>query len=148
MNAASLALFDRRVQPESDLHMTKSWTYLCVALLVILPAGSVRAADAAPVRFSRDVLPILAENCFLCHGPDEKARKAKLRLDTPEGAARVVTKGQSGESELIRRIHAAADDGGMPPVKANRRLSLQQKETLRRWIDEGAVWGKHWAFET
>src|SRR5262249_14962695 len=107
-----------------------------------------RAADATKIQFSRDVLPILAANCFQCHGPDEKSRKAKLRLDTRTGALAVVAPGKSGESELVRRISAPTDDGGMPPKQANRKLSAQQKDLLKRWVDEGAAWSKHWAYES
>jgi hypothetical protein len=122
-----------------------------LAVLVKGPSSAVQA-DApkvpSPVRFDRDVLPILSENCFLCHGPDEKARKAKLRLDTQTGASAVLVPGKAGQSELIRRINSEPDDGLMPPPKSNRRLTSAQKEVLRRWIDEGAAWGKHWAYET
>jgi hypothetical protein len=111
--------------------------------------GNCRGAEAEPaVRFSRDVLPILSANCFQCHGPDEKARKAKLRLDTAEGVGAVLKPGKSDQSELIRRVTAEADDERMPPPRANRRLTAAQKDVLRRWIDGGAVWGKHWAFES
>jgi hypothetical protein len=105
-------------------------------------------APPSPVRFGRDVLPILSENCFQCHGPDERARKARLRLDTPDGAARVLRPGKGPEPELVRRISAADDDGRMPPRRSNRRLSAAQKELLRRWVEQGAPWGKHWAYET
>jgi hypothetical protein len=119
-----------------------------VALIgVVLAATSVRADAPPPVGFSRDVLPILAENCFRCHGPDERARKAKLRLDTREGAARVLVPGKSAASELVRRIFAAEDDGRMPPPRSGRRLTDEQKQLMRRWVDEGAAWGKHWAYE-
>src|SRR5215475_9566569 len=78
---------------------------------VLLLGGPCRGADAAPtVRFSRDVLPILSESCFQCHGPDEKARKAKLRLDTAEGAGAVIKPRKGDESELILRVSAEADD--------------------------------------
>ncbi len=117
---------------------------LALALSTVAPG-----ADPAPAtRFSRDVLPILSENCFQCHGPDEKARKAKLRLDTREGILHVVKPRKAAESELVRRINETADDERMPPPKSTRQLTAAQKETLRRWIDEGAVWGKHWAYET
>jgi hypothetical protein len=125
-----------------------------ILALVVLFAGGVadlaasKDAPTAPVRFGRDILPILSENCFRCHGPDEKARKAKLRLDTHEGALAAVVPGKSTASELIRRINADSDDERMPPPKSNRRLTAEQKEFLRRWIDQGAVWGKHWAYET
>jgi hypothetical protein len=117
-------------------------------LLVLLLSGPARGADAPPpVRFGRDVLPILSENCFQCHGPDEKARKAKLRLDTRDGALKVMTPRNSDESKLILRVTADPEQGVMPPPKTGRKLTAAQKETLRRWIDEGAEWGKHWAYE-
>src|SRR5882724_4752026 len=118
-----------------------------VLILLAAMAAPARAADGPSVRFSRDILPILAANCFQCHGPDEKARKAKLRLDTQAGVLAVVVPGKRAESELVRRIHAPTDDGGMPPKQANRQLTAPQKETLKRWIDEGAAWSKHWAYE-
>jgi hypothetical protein len=105
------------------------------------------APKPAEIHFGRDILSILSENCLRCHGPDEKARKAKLRLDTHEGALRVIVPGKSADSELIRRINAA-DDEVMPPPQTRRKLSASQKELLRRWIDQGASWGKHWAYET
>ncbi|HEY2783797.1 MAG TPA: DUF1553 domain-containing protein [Fimbriiglobus sp.] len=111
----------------------------CVALL----AGSARAAD---VDFARDVMPILSDKCFRCHGPDEKARKKKLRLDTKEGAARVVTPGKSAESELYRRVSSTDADERMPPVNANRPLTAAQIGILKAWIDGGAKWERHWAF--
>ncbi len=116
------------------------------SFLALLVAGTVRGADLPPVRFSRDILPILSENCFQCHGPDEKARKAKLRLDTEHGALKVVTPKDSDVSKLVLRVTADAEHV-MPPAKSGKTLSDKQKELLRRWIDEGAVWGKHWAYE-
>jgi hypothetical protein len=118
-----------------------------LSFLALLPAGPARGADAPPVRFSRDVLPILSENCFQCHGPDEKARKAKLRLDTQRGALSVVLPRESDGSKLMLRV-TADPEHVMPPPKTGKKLSDKQIELLRRWIDEGAVWGKHWAYET
>jgi mono/diheme cytochrome c family protein len=106
----------------------------------------------AEVDFSRDVLPILSDKCFHCHGPDARARKAKLRLDTKEGAFRlrkgkaVIVPGDSAASELVRRITADAEER-MPPPDANRTLTPRQIDLLKRWVDEGAKWGRHWAFE-
>ncbi len=120
-----------------------------VPSLVLLLLGSARGADApSAIRFSRDVLPILSENCFTCHGPDEKARKAKLRLDTQEGARAVVTAGKGEIRELVRRINADPEDGLMPPPRTGHKLTVSQREVLRRWVDEGAAWGKHWSYET
>jgi hypothetical protein len=118
-----------------------------IGLLLAL-AGSPAAAG---VDFGRDVLPILSDHCFRCHGPDGRARKAGLRLDTEQGALRktdpVIVPGKSSQSELGRRIRSADPNEVMPPPKANRKLTGQQIELLQRWIDEGARWGKHWAFE-
>jgi hypothetical protein len=120
---------------------------LSLIVLVVAAAGGPAAPPAPPVRFDRDVLPVLSQNCFPCHGPDERARKAKLRLDTHDGAARVLVPGNSAASKLVRRINADEHDR-MPPVRSNRRLTAAQKDLLRRWIDQGAPWGKHWAYET
>jgi len=107
---------------------------------------------AATIDFNRDIQPILSEKCYHCHGPDAKARKAELRLDTKEGAFRtqdgvtVVKPGDSKGSDLIARIFSTDEDEVMPPRKAHRDLTTAQKESLRRWVDEGAKWGEHWAF--
>ena len=116
----------------------------------MIAAPALLRAAPAPVDFSRDILPILSDNCFHCHGPDEKARKAKLRLDTREGALRlkdpVVIPGKSAQSELVKRITTTDDDDQMPPPDSKRKLTPAQIALLKRWVDEGVVWGKHWAF--
>ncbi len=116
------------------------------ALLFALP---LRAAEA-PVDFARDVQPILSENCYACHGPDAKARKAELRLDTADGALRkkdpVIAPGKSADSEIIKRIASTEDEDAMPPEHFNKKVSPKQLATLKAWIDGGAAWGKHWAF--
>ncbi len=103
--------------------------------------------------FSREILPILSDHCFACHGPDEKARKGGLRLDTREGALApgdggkpAVIPHSSGSSELLLRISTADADDRMPPEKANKPLSAEQIALLTRWIDGGAPWGLHWAY--
>jgi mono/diheme cytochrome c family protein len=121
-------------------------------VLIALLAGQAPARDPRPsVDFGRDVLPILSDNCFRCHGPDARARKAGLRLDTPEGALRkadpVLVPGKSAVSELVRRITSTDAEEVMPPPKSNRKLSPRQIALLRQWIDEGARWGRHWALE-
>src|SRR6266404_1623104 len=126
--------------------MKRTRTILVCALVMGVIAAQLRA-NAPAVHFSRDILPILSQNCFQCHGPDEKARKAKLRLDQRDGARKVVVPGKSAESELIRRITADDPEERMPPPKTNRKLTDAQKDLLRRWIDQGAVWQKHWAYD-
>ncbi len=124
-----------------------------IAGIVALSLFAVNTAAGRPsVDFGRDVVPILSDKCYHCHGPDEKARKAKLRLDTKEGAFRLkdgaaaIVPGKTGESELIRRITSADPDEVMPPPKSNRTLTAEQIQTLKAWVDQGAKWGEHWAF--
>lgn len=121
-----------------------------LGLALVLFGGWPALAADPPVDFSRDVLPILSDNCFFCHGPDQKARKAQLHFDTKEGAFRVrdgeavIIPGKSGESELVRRISSHDEDEVMPPAKSNRKLTAKQVDTLKRWIDQGAKWGQPW----
>jgi hypothetical protein len=118
----------------------------CVAgwVGVLLFAQAATATDK--LQFSRDIQPILADNCYVCHGPDAKNRKAKLRLDDEASAkASVIVPGKSGESELFRRLTAADAGERMPPPHANRKLTAAQIQLIKRWIDEGAEWGVHWS---
>ncbi|MBI3877019.1 MAG: PSD1 domain-containing protein [Verrucomicrobia bacterium] len=125
---------------------------VCRTLGVAVLGGGILAARAADRRvdFNRDVLPVLSDNCFACHGPDEKTRKARLRLDTRDGALRtkdpVIVPGKAGQSELIKRLTTKDPDGVMPPPDSKRKPTAQQIETLRRWIDQGAKWATHWAY--
>jgi hypothetical protein len=118
----------------------------------LLTLAGVQAEAAGPIDFNRDIQPILSENCYHCHGPDAKAREAKLRLDTKDGAFRTldgvtsIKPGDSAHSEAIVRVLSTDKDDMMPPPKSNRKLTDEQKELLKRWVDEGAVWGEHWAF--
>ena len=90
--------------------------------------------------FGRDIRPILAENCYHCHGPDEQAREAKLRLDTFEGATTggasgpAIVPGKPAESELIARIFSSDGDDHMPPPSSERVLTPDQKALLSEWI--------------
>lgn len=112
---------------------------------------SIANAEEA-IRFNRDIRPILSENCYFCHGPDSARRKAGLRLDTEEGllGARefgpVVLKGQPEKSELLKRVLSAEAAELMPPAKSNKKLTPAQKETLRKWIQQGAPFENHWSF--
>ncbi|MFM7103525.1 MAG: DUF1549 domain-containing protein, partial [Verrucomicrobiota bacterium] len=122
-------------------------------LLAAAGMSPVRAAEAE-IRFSREVLPILSDACFHCHGPAETGRKAGLRLDLPEGIRRVrdgravVVPGKPEASELVRRLYATDPDEVMPPPDSHRSLTAAQRDVLKRWVAAGAPWGKHWAFET
>ena len=107
------------------------------------------AQDA--VEFSRDVRPILSDTCFKCHGPDEAERAAGLRLDLESGVfedADVIERGDAEGSDLYQRLISGDPDLQMPPPDSGRKLTDKQKETIKRWIDSGANWQKHWSFVT
>jgi hypothetical protein len=124
---------------------------LVVASGLVAASGSTRGESPRRVDFRRDVLPILADHCFTCHGPDARARKADLRLDQEASALRrdqpVIERGSSATSELFYRVTTADNEERMPPPRTGRRLTGEQIDCLKRWIDEGAVWSGHWAFE-
>src|SRR5262245_56480606 len=116
-------------------------SFVLVAFLWVTPG---EGPGAATVDFSRDVLPILSENCFKCHGPDDGARRAKLRLDTAEGARAggksgdpAVTPGKLDESELWARITDDDAKRRMPPAASGKSLKPEQIATLKRWIEQG-----------
>ena len=110
------------------------------------------AAEKNGITFNRDVRPILSNNCFACHGFDEKERKADLRLDTPEGALadlggyRAIVPGDLANSEAWQRITSEDDDEVMPPPDSHGNLTQDQKQTVKKWIEQGAVYEKHWSF--
>src|SRR5579884_3103212 len=110
-------------------------------------SSSVRAAEKK-IEYNRDVRPILAENCFACHGPDSAARKADLRLDRRDDAvkAEAIAPGDPDKSALIERIFSDKRGQVMPPPKTKKKLTDAQKETLKRWIAAGAEYEPHWSF--
>jgi Protein of unknown function (DUF1553)/Protein of unknown function (DUF1549)/Planctomycete cytochrome C len=125
-----------------------------VALFIALAGATVAAAKGPqPPDFTRDVRPILSEHCFKCHGPDDVARQAKLRLDLREaalaktGSGNVpIVPGKPDASEVVRRILSHDADEMMPPPAANKPLSDEKKRILRDWIAAGAPYQAHWAF--
>ena len=136
------------------------FSLLGVLLVPGLVQRPVRAADPAPMprdvsakpkgtlEYNRDVRPILAENCFACHGPDSAARKANLRLDRRDDAMelKAIVPGKPGESGLVERIFAEDVAERMPPAKTHKKLTAAQKEVLRKWVAEGAEYQSHWSF--
>ncbi|MDB4532951.1 DUF1549 domain-containing protein, partial [bacterium] len=105
-------------------------------------------ADASNVLYNRDVRSILAEHCFACHGPDDEHREGDLRLDIRDDVmhAGVIKPGDSAESELVKRLVSIDSDEVMPPPESGT-LSQDEKDILVKWIDGGAEYQKHWAFE-
>lgn len=113
----------------------------------------VSSALAQPIDFSKQIRPILSENCFFCHGPDDKKREADLRLDDEPAAKRdndgtiAVVPGDPEKSALIQRIISTDPDEIMPPPKQHKTISPAQVALLKEWIKQGAKWGKHWSYE-
>jgi hypothetical protein len=124
---------------------------ICCCVFTAGPAAADGDANAA-VRFDRDILPILAEHCFACHGPDAANRQADLRLDTTEGSTadrdgvRAIVPGNPQASELLVRVHSTDPTVVMPPPDTNKRLTPQEKLLLERWIAAGATREAHWAY--
>ncbi|HKB35724.1 MAG TPA: PSD1 and planctomycete cytochrome C domain-containing protein, partial [Gemmataceae bacterium] len=120
-----------------------------IGTLLLCPGSAVTAADAAPtIDFNRDIRPILSDNCFACHGPDQAKRKARLRLDTRDDAVArgLIIPGNHAKSPLFERLIATDDEGHMPPRKTGKRLSSSQVKLLGQWIDQGAPYSRHWAY--
>src|SRR6516162_9989317 len=129
-----------------------TWRFGLVATICAVTAQVAAAKLSGPLEYNRDIRPILSENCFACHGTDSAARKAKLRLDRSEDAlapretnAPVIVPGHPEKSEVVRRIFDDGDDV-MPPAKTHKELTPAQKESLKRWIAEGAKYQQHWSF--
>ncbi|HEX4131728.1 MAG TPA: DUF1553 domain-containing protein [Pirellulales bacterium] len=126
----------------------------CLAVLVVIGAclPTNVAWAARPLDFNRDIGPILSENCFACHGFDEKARQAELRLDLAESATAdragtaAIVPGSAEKSEAWRRITSSDPDEQMPPPSSNLKLTDEEKAKLRQWIDEGGKYAAHWSF--
>jgi hypothetical protein len=123
--------------------------FLAGALLALglSPALAV-IHSAEPPSYTRDIRPILSDNCFACHGPDASHRKAKLRLDVREEAMakRAIVPGNPTESTLVQRILTTDPDDQMPPPESHKTLSPSQKDLLQRWIAAGAEYQAHWAY--
>ncbi|MGI9240957.1 MAG: DUF1549 domain-containing protein, partial [Verrucomicrobiales bacterium] len=124
--------------------------FIRATILATFIASTAPLIALPPVEFNRDIRPILSDRCYYCHGPDEETQEADLRLDTREGALAdgAIVPGKPDESELFYRITTDDEDDTMPPPKAKKpKLSAEEVELFRRWIEEGAEYQGHWAFE-
>ena len=117
------------------------------------PQAARTDATQARVEYNRDIRPIVSNNCFKCHGLDDKARRAGLRLDVREQALRptelggtAIVPGKSAESELVKRIFSSDANFVMPPPSSNKKLTADEKELLKNWIEQGAEYQPHWSF--
>ena len=122
-----------------------------LSIFLIITNSSLLSSEE--IEFNKDIRPLLTDRCFSCHGPDERARKAKLRLDTFEGATKdlggyaAIIPGDPENSELVvRAIHESSDEI-MPPTKSKiPKLTSKEVNTIKDWIKSGAKYQKHWAF--
>jgi hypothetical protein len=123
------------------------------AASVAFCAAAVAEEGKTPLSFNQDIRPILSDKCFFCHGFDVKHREAKRRLDTPEGAYAVlegvqaIVPGDLEGSDVWTRINSKDKEEMMPPLKSHKTLTDKERATIKQWIEEGAVYQKHWAFE-
>ena len=132
----------------------QEWISPLLGLLFMLLSSALPAASLPEkVSFNHHIKPLLSDRCYACHGPDEKSRKGKLRLDTQETAFKalkdglfILKPGDPSKSEVYRRITSTDADEMMPPPKSNLSLSKDEIELIRAWIEQGTEWQKHWAF--
>ena len=122
---------------------------LALAVFAAFSASAAERPLPARIEFNRDVRPILSDNCFYCHGPDKNHREADLRLDLRDEAlkAKAIVPGKAAESELIARIVTDDEDDLMPPPDSHKKLTPRQREILKKWVEQGAAYQQHWAYE-
>ena len=127
--------------------------FLVVCITLLLGVDSKELSSAEPLSYNQVIRPILSENCFACHGPDEAAREGGVRLDREDSATQkadsgefIIVPGRPEKSELMRRVESQESDERMPPGDSGHQLLPQQVEQLRQWITEGAAYEKHWSF--
>jgi hypothetical protein len=127
--------------------------WIAISIGGMLAGGAARGEEPRAIDFSRDVRPILSNHCYQCHGPDDQARQADLRLDKADGATselpsglRAIVPGRPDDSELIARITTTDESLRMPPAELGRRPTEQEVDVLRRWIEQGAGYSQHWAY--
>ena len=134
-------------------------TVVLICLCIIMFGQPHASADhhetsQTTVDYNQDIRPILSDNCYACHGPDEKSRQANLRLDTKTGVFSepsgypIIVPNEPEESELYLRITSEENGYRMPPADFNKTLTPEQIKVIKQWINEGAKWEEHWAFTT
>ncbi|EPR66684.1 hypothetical protein ADICYQ_4271 [Cyclobacterium qasimii M12-11B] len=143
--------------------MLKHLTQILLIPIVIFTSCSEKESEADvltsgnQISYNFHIRPILSDNCFACHGPDENKRESGLRLDTEESAyaalkenpeAHAIVPGKPGKSEVVLRIEATDAAELMPPPESNLKLSGSEIETIKKWIKQGAKYQPHWAFVT
>lgn len=157
MNSSPLSLLSSSTSRNSIVWKQKSlclrklsvaWLWLGCATACSVVLGQSSTDSESTVDFATQVRPILSDRCFTCHGPDAATRATELRLDQEDSVHRLaVVPGDASQSELMRRIESDDPDLVMPPADANAKLTAHERELLRRWINSGAKFSKHWSLE-
>ena len=121
---------------------------VAVGISAVLSGFSPDIKGEETIEYNRDIRPILAENCFACHGPDSAARKADLRLDKRDAAlqAAAIVEGKPNESSLIQRIKSDDPEVVMPPPSTHKKISAEQLALLEKWIAAGGNYQPHWSY--
>lgn len=148
---AELSLFSYPV----PMSKSRRLFWLIVSLWVCCHSITTAQEGDSPVDFKTEIRPILSNRCFACHGPDENTVESGLRLDTRDRAtqalasgSRAIVPGNTGQSEIVRRILSEEEDIRMPPPHFGQPLTDREINLIRRWITQGAEYAKHWSFES
>ena len=136
-------------------HRTLDNTRWLLAIAIASSAGlNARAADDSAVDYNRDIRPILADTCYKCHGPDGNQRQADLRMDVEsvvglklDGGHTAIVAGSAATSAVVARITSRDPETRMPPRESGKSLTPVQIELITKWVDQGAKWQGHWAFQ-
>ena len=135
-----------RYPVHSRQHFFVRASLLSACLVAAIWTGRA-CADEGKIDFARDVQPILARNCYQCHGPDAATRKGDVRFDRQEDALLQIESGKPDQSELYRRLVASDPEIHMPPPASEKQPTLKEIATLKRWIEEGSQWEGLWSLK-
>ena len=138
-----------RFPPQSSVGLTilPLLAFVCISLFLPLQAPGEETAGQ-DVSFNRDIRPILAANCFLCHGPDKKARKARLRFDEEKSIIKAFREKDLSRNKAWKRINSQDEEKVMPPPDSHKKLTADEIAKIGAWIKAGASWQGHWAYIT
>lgn len=136
-----------KIFSKSPLFRNRVWQFVLAGASLATSQIALAEPEGTEPSFALKVRPILSDKCFLCHGPDEGTREAELRMDTAAGIEVAFADGDFNSSEAWRRIISDDPDEQMPPPETGRRVSAAEKATLRKWMEGGAKWSGHWAFQ-
>ncbi len=145
-------MINTRFPPQSPVDLTRLLflPLLALACLILFQPLQVCGEEASTqeVSFNRDIRPILAANCFLCHGPDKKARKARLRFDEEKSVIKAFREKNLADNKAWKRINSTDEEKVMPPPDSHKKLTAAEIAKIGAWIKGGATWQGHWAYIT